>query len=101
MELPIGEELEISVTKNLEEDIRELFKSLYFDKSWYYKGKPKHYRVVFWFQYQPLIAKAPSLTRKYYYLLEPILVNNAVTSWQIIPISWVRSLLLTFKDLLS
>ncbi|MFH1381542.1 MAG: hypothetical protein ABIH70_01465 [Chloroflexota bacterium] len=95
--VPIGEELKIIVTENLEEDIRERFNHLYFDKSWHHKGKPKNFKVIFWLSYQPLIADTPPIMRKNFYLLTPKVENNTVASWQIVPISRLRSLLPTFQ----
>lgn len=94
--VPIKEELEIIITDNLEEDIKERFSSLYFDESWHCEGKPRSYKAVFWFEYQPLMADTSPVMRKNYYLLRPIVKDGAITSWQIVPISWVRSLLPTF-----
>jgi hypothetical protein len=93
--VPIGEELEITITDNLEEDIKELFSGLYFDESWHCEGKPHSYKIVFKFEYQPLIADTSPVVRKNYYLLRPIVEDGAITSWQIMPISWMRSLLPT------
>lgn len=96
MSVPIGEDLEITITNNLEEDIRERFSSLYFDESWHCEGKPHNYKIVFKFEYQPLIADTSPVRRKYYYLLRPIVEDGTITSWQIVPISRLRSLLPTF-----
>ena len=94
--VPIDEELEIIITDNLEEDIKERFSSLYFDESWHCEGKPRSYKAVFWFEYQPLMADTSPVMRRNYYLLRPLVKDGAITSWQIVPISWVRSLLPTF-----
>jgi hypothetical protein len=96
MSVPINEELEITITDNLEEDIKELFSGLYFDESWHCEGKPRSYKIVFQFEYQPLIADTSPIVRKNYYLLRPIVEGGAITFWQIVPISWLRSLLPTF-----
>jgi len=96
MSAPINEELELIITDNLEEDIKELFSSLYFDESWHCEGKPHNYKIVFKFEYQPLIADTSPVMRKYYYLLRPIVEDGAITSWQTVPISRLRSLLPTF-----
>ena len=94
--VPVGEELELIITDNLEEDIRERFSSLYFDEYWRCEGKPHNYRIVFRFEYQPLIADASPVVRKAYYSLTPILEDRAITHWHIEPIPWLRSLLPTF-----
>ena len=86
--VPIGEELTIVVTENLEEDIEERFGGLYFDENWHYQGNPQNYRIIFWFEYQPLIADTPSLMRKTYYLLRPIVESRTIVSWEINPASW-------------
>ncbi len=96
MSVPINEELELIITDNLEEDIKERFSSLYFDKIWHCEGKPPSYKIIFRFEYQPLIADTSPISRKYYYLLRPIVEDVAITSWQIVPLSWLRSLLPTF-----
>ena len=94
--VPIGEELEIVVTQNLEGDIKERFGDLFFDESWHFRGKSKNYKAIFWFSYQPIIAETSLLMRKGYYLLKPIVENSAIISWQVVPICWLRSLLPTF-----
>lgn len=94
--VPIKEELEIIITDNLEEDIKELFSGLCFDESWRCEGKPHSYKIAVNFEYQPLIADTSPVVRKNYYLLRPIVKDGAITSWQIVPISWLRSLLPTF-----
>lgn len=94
--LPIDEELEITITDNLEEDIKERFSGLYFDESWHCEGKPHRYKTIFEFKFQPLIAYTSIVTTKSYYLLRPIVEEGAITSWQIVPISRLRSLLPIF-----
>jgi hypothetical protein len=94
--VPIDEELEIVITDSLEEDIKELFSGLCFDESWHCEGKPHSYKIVFKFEYQPLQADTSPVMRKNYYLLRPIVEDGTITSWQIVPISWLRSLLPTF-----
>jgi len=94
--VPIGEELEILITDNLEEDIKELFSGLYFDGSWHCEGKPHSYKTVFKFEFQPLIAYTSPVRTKIHYLLRPIVEDGTVTSWQIVHISWLRSLLPVF-----
>ncbi|MFC1949024.1 hypothetical protein ACFLW0_02495 [Chloroflexota bacterium] len=94
--VPIGEELKIIITKNLEEDVKERFNHIYFDKSWHCEDKPKSYKVIFWFSFQPLIAETSPVMRKSYYLLKPMVENSYITSWQIMSISRLRSLLPTF-----
>ena len=94
--VPIGEELDILITNNLEEDIKELFSGLYFDGSWHCEGRPHSYKTLFRFEFQPLIAYTSRVRTKAYYLLRPIVEDGTVTSWRIVPISWLRSLLLVF-----
>jgi len=94
--VPINEELEIIITERLEEDIKERFPGLYFDGSWHCEGKPHSYKAVFQFEYQPLMADTSPVMRKNYYLLKPIVEDGIITSWRIMPISWLRSLLPTF-----
>lgn len=94
--VPIDEELEIIITDNLEEDIKERFSGLYFDESWHCEGKPRSYKTVFRFECQPLIAETSPVIKKSCYILRPIVEDGAITSWQIVPISWPRSLLPTF-----
>jgi hypothetical protein len=94
--VPINEELKITITDNLEEDIKERFSGLYFDESWHCEGKPHSYKTVFKFEFQPLIAYTSPVMTKSYYLLRPIVEDGTITSWQIVPISWLRSLLPTF-----
>lgn len=94
--VPVNEELEITITDNLEEDIKERFSGLYFDERWHCEGKPHSYKIIFEFEYQPLLADTSPVMRRNYYLLSPIVEDGAITSWQIVPISWLRSLLPTF-----
>ena len=94
--MPIGEELEILITDNLEKDIGERFSGLYFDESWHYEGKPHSYKIIFKFEFQPLIAYTSPVRTKIHFLLRPIVEDDTVTSWQIVRISWLRSLLPVF-----
>jgi len=96
MGVPSNEELSIAVTENLEEDIRDLFSDLGFDDGWHCEGKPHAYKIAFRLEYQPLIADASPLARKYHYLLRPDVEEGVITSWQIVPISWPRSLFPAF-----
>jgi len=93
---PINEELKLVITDTLEEDITERFSGLYFDESWHCEGRPHSYKAVFQYEYQPLMADTSPIIRKNYYLLKPIVEDGIITSWEIIPISRLRSLLPTF-----
>lgn len=96
MSVPIGEELEITVTSNLEEDIKERFSGLYFDGSWHCEGKPHSYRIVFKFEYQPLMADTSLVKRRNYYLIRPVVREGNITCWEIVTTSRLRSLLPIF-----
>jgi len=92
----IKEDLKFNITDNLEEDITERFSGLYFDESWHCEGKPHSYKILFKFEYQPLIAYTSTVRTKIHFLLRPMVEDSTVTSWQIVPISWLRSLLPIF-----
>jgi len=94
--LPINKEVQITVTDNLEEDIRERFSGLCCDESWHYEGKPHSYRIAFRLEFQPLIAYTSPVRTKSYYLLRPIVEDGTIRFWHVVPISWMRSLLLSF-----
>jgi hypothetical protein len=93
--VPIGEELEIIVTDSLEEDVKELFASLYFDGSWHCEGKPRSYKTAFDLEFQPLIAYTSPVRTRSYYLITPTVEDGTITSWQVVRISRLRSLLPT------
>jgi hypothetical protein len=94
--VPIDEELEITITDNLEEDIKERFVGLYFDGIWHCEGKPHRYKAIFEFGFQPLIAYTGRVMTKSYYFLRPVVEDGDINSWQIEPISQLRGLLPTF-----
>jgi len=94
--VPIDEELEITITDTLEEDIKERFSGLYFDGIWHCEGKPHRYKTVFEFGFQPLVACTGPVMTKGYYSLRPIVEDGDINSWEIEPISQVRGLLPAF-----
>lgn len=89
--VPTKEELQITITESLEQDIDEWFSSLYIDENWHFKGRPRSYKAVLRFEYQPLLAETSPVTRKSCYKLRPVVEDGAITSWQIVPVYWPRS----------
>lgn len=81
--IPIGEELDFIITKELEKDINDRFPDLFYDGAWRFKRKPKRYKVNCRLEYLPHIADTPYYTRKTYYLLTPVTEGNLVVSWEL------------------
>jgi hypothetical protein len=82
-ELPIGEELIITITEELEKDISERFSGLFYDNGWRYKGREKKYKILFVLEYLPVIAETTHLCRKAYYIIKPIIKNSRIESWEL------------------
>ncbi len=81
-EIPIGEPLDLVLTKELERDIDERFGGLLYYNGWRFKGKPCRYKIAISLKYQPLIADANPIARKTYCLLRPVIKNDVIDNWE-------------------
>ncbi len=83
-ELPIAEPLEVVLTKELEQDISEIFGGLHYENGiWHFKGKARHYKLVINLRYQPLIADTNPVNRKTYCLLKPVVDDDTICDWKL------------------
>jgi hypothetical protein len=82
-ELPPNETLTITVTEELEKDIAERFHNIFYDDGWGFKGKVSNYKLLFKLTYQPTVADTEPVSRKTCVLLEPIVADNIIDSWQL------------------
>ncbi len=82
-EIPIKEDLKITITEELEEDINERFGGLVYRDGWQFTERPKKYKTIFRLEYLPLIADTSHVVRKGYYLIKPVIENGIIQTWEL------------------
>jgi hypothetical protein len=82
-QIPIGENIDFIVTRELEKDLSERFGGLVDDNGWQFEGNAKKYGVIFRLEYLPFIADVPHFVRKERYHLIPTTSGKTIEGWRI------------------
>jgi len=98
-DLPIREELLFTLTEQFENDVQESFGGLFYENGWQFKGRVSRYMLTLRLEYLPILAESSYLKRTGYYLIEPVLQNKVIKTWEIRQVSKLRRFVFSLETL--